>query len=185
MTTRIAPTEVQCEECATAFVSRDARRRFCSQACRQRSWRRRAHDHHRAVTNARRAKYAERQRAYEALYRNANRGKVLAATRKYKYGITAEELTALDQIQAKCCGICRGKFGPNLGREIDHDHETGRVRGYLCRGCNARIRGCGDTVAGHEERLRRLRRELHLVSEALAYLVDPPAASLPTRATGR
>ena len=33
------------------------------------------------------------------------------------------------------CGICGPCWGDLV---LDHDHETGLVRGYLCRGCNAK-----------------------------------------------
>ncbi|WP_179730152.1 endonuclease domain-containing protein [Nocardioides kongjuensis] len=36
------------------------------------------------------------------------------------------------------CHCC----GERYPYAIDHDHETGIVRGYLCRDCNARIERC-------------------------------------------
>lgn len=42
------------------------------------------------------------------------------------------------------CGIC-GKFKPNH-MCIDHCHDTGEVRGILCRTCNAAIGQLGDSV---------------------------------------
>jgi hypothetical protein len=69
-----------------------------------------------------------------------------------------------------CCAICGetekpgGKFGVHY--HIDHDHETGRVRGLLCAPCNvalgmmendpARLRAAADYIESHEGELRCL-----------------------------
>jgi Autographiviridae endonuclease VII len=61
-----------------------------------------------------------------------------------KYGITITEYDALYQHQDGVCAIC-GK--PESGRDntgtkikalaVDHDHETGAIRGLLCSTCNS------------------------------------------------
>lgn len=59
-----------------------------------------------------------------------------------KYGITAAEYAKrLDQ-QHGCCAICKAS-AESLGQTlaVDHDHETGAVRGLLCAECN-RMLGC-------------------------------------------
>ncbi len=45
-----------------------------------------------------------------------------------------EEYTALLAMHNGCCAICREPF-TKIPR-IDHDHETGAVRGLLCQLCN-------------------------------------------------
>ncbi len=59
---------------------------------------------------------------------------------KAKYGITWEERGTLLVEQG---GKCANKMCPNTepgGQwnewHVDHDHETGKVRGLLCNGCN-------------------------------------------------
>lgn len=51
---------------------------------------------------------------------------------KHKYGLTLEQY---DSLIAKGCAVCL------THRElcVDHDHETGVVRGVLCRKCNTAI----------------------------------------------
>jgi hypothetical protein len=61
-----------------------------------------------------------------------------------KYGITPEELAALEVRAGGACEIC-GKRAPT---QIDHDHQTGFVRGLLCRRCNTSLGQFGDTING-------------------------------------
>lgn len=61
------------------------------------------------------------------------------STLKHKYGITLEIYDAMHEEQGRGCYFC-DKPGPNRGRGklvVDHDKETGFVRGLLCRPCNA------------------------------------------------
>ena len=46
------------------------------------------------------------------------------------------------------CPICNKTFIVGItGRVvIDHDHETGNFRGYLCNTCNASLGGLGDNI---------------------------------------
>ncbi len=57
--------------------------------------------------------------------------------RKSKYGITIAEWNRLHREQQNCCAIC-GVHESRLSRQldVDHDHDTGRVRGLLCNYCN-------------------------------------------------
>lgn len=62
-----------------------------------------------------------------------------------KYGMTVEEYEELLRDQGGVCGICKRKpedcttDGRNL--HVDHDHDTGAIRGVLCHNCNIGI-GC-------------------------------------------
>lgn len=57
--------------------------------------------------------------------------------RMKKYGITPEEYNALFDAQKGCCKVC-DTHQTELKRKlcVDHCHDTGRVRGLLCDGCN-------------------------------------------------
>ena len=54
-----------------------------------------------------------------------------------KYGITLRQYEKLSEKQKGCCAIC-GKHQLELKTtlNIDHDHETGKIRGLLCVACN-------------------------------------------------
>jgi len=57
--------------------------------------------------------------------------------------------------QHYCCAICgRGE----LQLAIDHDHQTGMVRGLLCRKCNSLLGFCQDTILVLENARRYLLR---------------------------
>ena len=59
---------------------------------------------------------------------------------EYKYGITVEELSRLEQKQGGMCAIC----GRKSALVVDHDHKTGVVRGLLCNECNMALGLLGD-----------------------------------------
>ena len=54
--------------------------------------------------------------------------------RKLRYGILPEEYDQLLIEQNNKCAICRSPIGYESA--VDHDHETGKVRGLLCGSCN-------------------------------------------------
>ena len=69
-----------------------------------------------------------------------------------EYGITLDERDAMLEAQDNRCGICSGpiKF-QNAAKgltsaAVDHCHETGRVRGILCFGCNTNLGKFNDSV---------------------------------------
>ena len=58
------------------------------------------------------------------------------------YGISPDEYLELIESQDNKCAICGCDFSveQNLQKAcVDHDHDTGLVRGLLCRGCNMAI----------------------------------------------
>lgn len=63
--------------------------------------------------------------------RAANRAKCL----KNRFGITPEEYETMLADQGGVCVIC-GRLPDKKRLAVDHDHETGEVRGLLCQHCN-------------------------------------------------
>ena len=66
---------------------------------------------------------------------------------KHNFGITLQEYKRMAKQQRNLCAICgksetgtNGRWGKKtLQLAVDHDHNTGRVRGLLCRRCNQAI----------------------------------------------
>jgi len=54
-----------------------------------------------------------------------------------KYNISADEYDALEAAQLGVCAICHLPQVAGRRLSVDHDHETGRVRGLLCSTCNS------------------------------------------------
>jgi hypothetical protein len=77
---------------------------------------------------------------------------------QWRYGLSIEEFDALLEQQDGTCAICPVVISDGSGRRlhVDHDHDTGKVRGLLCQKCNTALGAFGESP----ERLRK----------ALAYL---------------
>jgi hypothetical protein len=73
---------------------------------------------------ANKEKYAARAKAY------AEKG-----ARARKYGLTPAAVVDLADRQRNVCAICGTRRGSRR-LSVDHDHETGQVRGMLCGPCN-------------------------------------------------
>jgi hypothetical protein len=67
-----------------------------------------------------------------------------------KYGLPIGGYDELLRKQGGRCGICRAAENryPDDRFDVDHDHETGKVRGLLCNRCNRGIAWLGDSVEG-------------------------------------
>lgn len=76
-----------------------------------------------------------------------NKNKIRDTKIKRKFGITLEEKNQMFKDQQNKCAIC-GTVENIRGRDwdIDHCHETGKVRGILCSNCNRGLGLFGDSV---------------------------------------
>ena len=99
-----------------------------------------------------------------AAYALKHRGteKARAGDRRRVYG--TDGLDLLKQQDGKCA-ICEIDLADvkQINRHLDHCHETGRVRGWLCHGCNTGLARFGDNVERVAAALDYLRR--HRVSQ--------------------
>ena len=84
----------------------------------------------------------ERHDEYQRGWQARNREKVRRSQRNYflrtTYGITIDDYDRMFDEQGGRCRICRSE--PSTRRlDVDHDHDTGEVRGLLCSDCNSGI----------------------------------------------
>lgn len=89
------------------------------------------------------------------------------ATRlKSIFDITPEEYDQILAYQGGVCAICKKPPKPGKRLAVDHDHQTGFIRGLLCFYDNRRVLGA---------------RSADVLIKTAAYVTDPPAR----RALGR
>ncbi len=103
---------VACEICGTEFKRLTVRHKRCSRECSKEAIRRKT-----------------RQWTIE------NPGAKRRHHLRTSYGITPEEYEDRLANQSGVCAICRQANGRRR-LAVDHDHETGVVRGLLCDKCN-------------------------------------------------
>lgn len=175
-----------CKKCGKEFEpsKNDARIVFCSTDCRiefrrengymskyysenTSKWKEtQATDEYKKSKNeARRIKYAEdkeyREKTKEKvkLYNEKN-PHIKHAQRLSAYGLTPEMYDGLLKNQNYKCAICGEEQNAQHRNKlyVDHNHETGKVRGLLCNNCNFAI--------GH------LKDDIQLLKNAIKYLED-------------
>ena len=87
--------------------------------------------------------------AYQKAYKRRNKKKcytfVASATLKRKYGISLSQYDELFEAQNGLCAICC-KTQKKKRLAVDHNHETGEIRGLLCDKCNRAIGLLGDSI---------------------------------------
>lgn len=76
-----------------------------------------------------------------ARYRQTEHGKrrTKSANLQSDYGITIERFEEMLEAQNNSCAICSTLFTDQIRPHVDHCHDSGIVRGLLCRQCNIGI----------------------------------------------
>lgn len=78
-------------------------------------------------------------------------GKIRDSVYKRKFGISLKDYDDMLKKQDGKCAICKTKDPEGHGKKykrfsIDHNHETGDVRGLLCVNCNLALGGFKDSI---------------------------------------
>ena len=107
--------------------------------------------------------FIERHRDRIKAERNARYSKNKAEVQAKRHGTSKPLLDAVLALQKGSCAICEKPLDPwpSVTTHIDHCHDSGEVRGLLCRSCNMKE----GWVKKHKARL-------------FAYLEQPPARNL-------
>ena len=131
---------------------------------KRRKWRKtpKARAAARAAQKRYRRKHPDKVRARHTRYRANNRAKVLAAQkRRYAKNNTRRCIQVINALARKdglpqmdpatvthkpLDGRCQLCHKPKRRLGIDHDHKTGRFRGWLCHNCNSAIGLLGEDV---------------------------------------
>ena len=85
---------------------------------------------------------------YNKEYRGGHPEEIRECKRKNRlgaYGVTVEEYNLMLGHQGGVCALC-GRPPGKKPLAVDHDHETGKVRGLLCQNCNVGLGCFGDSV---------------------------------------
>ncbi len=143
-------TAKQCDQCGESFSPRQyenrRRQRFCSARCQKRAKDRRYYARTSGSRNIASAK-AWASRNPEKMREYQRRSHL-----KRKFGMVVEDYDALFARQDGCCAICgTSDTAPWDHFSVDHNHESGEVRGLLCRACNT----CIGQAEDNPERLRK------------------------------
>jgi hypothetical protein len=78
---------------------------------------------------------------------------------KSQYGITADDFGKMLENQNNLCACCGIDFDDTTqGPCIDHDHNTGKVRGLLCASCNWGLGHFEDSILKLESAINYLTR---------------------------
>ena len=85
-------------------------------------------------------------RCKECVKKNAKIRKKLALTHGH-----------LKSEKCACCGKTHDRTGKPLQIVLDHDHETGEFRGYVCKFCNLGIGHLGDNMEGLQTAMKYLK----------------------------
>jgi len=111
-------------------------------------------------------KYKEKKAAYDKVYGQVHRDRIRQRQREYywmkKYGLTPEDVYNLLEKQSCCCEICGLPiYAFDKGLCVDHNHETGEVRGLLCSNCNSGLGMFKDNINIMENAIEYLERSNH------------------------
>jgi hypothetical protein len=117
------------------------------------------------MTAKKRVRNSDKDRAYHKKYRDNNKDKRKNGMLLWRFNITLEEYQILFEAQGGVCKLCGKEENARKNHSeekrmlaVDHDHNTGVVRGLLCASCNVKL--------GHYEKVK------HLIPQFEKYLIE-------------
>jgi hypothetical protein len=142
------------EDCVKGGKNRIGSQRYKCKSCaneRHRNWVHNNNGKHNHTLKQYREKVSERMRWY---------------TLKRKFNITKSEYEEIAINQNHLCAICNNRESTNSRARrgdaeflcIDHCHKTLKIRGLLCRKCNAALGGFKDSIENLESAILYLKK---------------------------
>lgn len=120
--------------------TRDGLRGDCKVCFAARAQQRYASDPETAKARVKRWQAENREQHLATQRKRRSRPEVKARERdlylRRKYGMTMAEYDALLERQGGVCAICGRPPRDDISLHVDHEHETGAIRGLLCFRCN-------------------------------------------------
>ena len=90
---------------------------------------------------------SEKGKQYLKKWRDNNKESRREYNLKTTYGITLEDYNIMLFEQDGCCAICNTHHTEaKRGLVVDHNHNTGEVRGLLCDNCNLTLGKINDDI---------------------------------------
>lgn len=94
--------------------------------------------------------------------------RAIMRNRYARYGLTKQTFDERLAAQGNRCACCGGDSPRHVkGWCVDHDHETGVVRGIVCFRCNVTLGFLGDSLSGVEESARMFSSYLSRVAAVM------------------
>ena len=134
----------RCNQCGGTEFRKDGKCKIC-----RATWERKYNAAHREDRLAQKKAYHAKHHEKELEYNNAHLEERHAVSRAWHlardFGISIEEYDNLLFKQNGVCAICG--HPPNGKRlAVDHDHNTNKIRGLLCTGCNLALGVVNDSA---------------------------------------
>lgn len=139
----------QCKKCSSSYITPAAHRTACERYVQR----------NRAKVLASKKKWKENnkeqiRRAAKEYYDRTKPEYIVSKARhiKHYYGMTIDEFFNILKDQDGKCAICNMVFALEEGKaqintpHVDHVHDSGAIRGLLCRRCNQGIGNFQDSV---------------------------------------
>ncbi len=104
-------------------------------------------------------KNKEKIKAEKKAYREKNKDRLRNKELKRNFGISLHEYNLMHTEQkgkCACCGIHQNELTKKFA--VDHDHDTGLIRGLLCNNCNLALGKLGDNIEGLMKALNYLEK---------------------------
>lgn len=129
----------------------------CEKAGKQ-AWYLKNIDHVKSKAKSNRSKNKDQYAARSMAWRKRNPDRVKSIGLKSTFGITLENYSQMLTDQHGVCAICKIPPEEGVWMCVDHDHQTGKIRGLLCHSCNKMLGFAKDKEDNLESAISYLRK---------------------------